>query len=80
AQHQSTTISQTRANCVFTAGFQRNVNYNEEGKFIKGYTRKREPVTDGVITIDMQEYPAGNYLLEVKGKRGSYRRGFFLQK
>ncbi len=50
--------------------------YNWDGKFIKGYVRKREPLTDGVITIDMRGYDPGDYWLEVKGKEGAFRRPF----
>lgn len=53
--------------------------YNEAGKFIKGYVREREPKTDGIITIDMREFEPGPYLLEVKGKNGTYRRPFLVQ-
>jgi hypothetical protein len=53
--------------------------YNEAGKYLKGYIRKREPRTDGVITIDMSGYPPGRYRLEVEGRRGTYRRPFYIE-
>jgi len=51
--------------------------FDREGTYLKGYTRKREPLQDGRITIDMNEYGPGEYLLVVEGKNGAYRRRFF---
>jgi len=53
--------------------------YDAAGSYLKGYTRKREPLTDGIITIDMREYAPGEYLLKVIGKRGSYQRPFLVK-
>lgn len=53
--------------------------YDATGSYLKGYTRKREPLTDGIITIDMREYMPGEYLLKVIGKRGTYQRAFLVK-
>jgi len=53
--------------------------YDAAGSYLKGYTRKREPLTDGIITIDMREYAPGEYLLKVIGKRGTFERPFLVK-
>lgn len=65
-------VNRKRQDLVFSV-------FTADGTYIKGYTRKREPLQDGVITIDMREYPGGEYLLQVEGKRGSYRRTFVVK-
>ena len=65
-------VNRKRQDLVFSV-------YDAAGKYLKGYTRKREQLTDGVITIDMRAYAPGEYLLKVEGKHGAYRRPFVVR-
>lgn len=50
---------------------------NEAGEELKALVKRREPKGDGIVQIDMSEYPTGEYVLEVSTDEGAYRRRFF---
>lgn len=50
---------------------------NEAGEELKALVKKREPKGDGIVQVDMLEYPVGEYILEVSSQEGRYRRRFF---
>ena len=49
---------------------------NNRNKELKGLVMKKEPVRDGVLTIDMSEYPAGDYKIVMQAGKESFTRKF----
>lgn len=50
---------------------------NDAGEELKALVKKREPKGDGIVQINMSEYPVGEYVLKASTQEGSYRRRFF---
>lgn len=49
---------------------------NAKKEQIKKLVRKREPVHQNLLSLDMTPYPPGVYYLEVRGKKGTFLREF----
>ncbi|MEO1451763.1 MAG: hypothetical protein AAFV07_19695 [Bacteroidota bacterium] len=54
--------------------------FDASDTLLKELTKKKEPKADGSFTINMTDYPAGQYLMTVEGKEERFSRRFTHEK